>query len=379
MAEEFIRIPCVLMRGGTSKGPFFLASDLPRDPETRDAVLLAIMGSPHLLQVDGIGGAYPQTSKVAIISRAADDRADIDYLFAQVSVDQAIVDTTPNCGNMLAGVGPFAIEAGLWPARDGETTLRVHNVNTGVIVEQTVQTPGGRVTYAGNQAIPGVAGTAAPIKMSFIDAAGSVTGRLLPSGKPSEEIGGLEVSLIDYAMPMMLLRAADVGLTGGESAESIDANRALFARLEPMRREAGRRMGLGDVTDLVVPKIGLLSASAQAGAIRSRYLVPHSCHKSHAATGACCVAAAAAVPGSIAADLFGGALTRSGLVLIEHPAGFMEVVIALEADADGVPRLRRAATVRTARRLFEGHVLCPAAVWPGRIACGRAERREEAT
>ena len=368
MAEDFIRIPCVLMRGGTSKGPFFLASDLPRDPKTRDAVLLAIMGSPHPLQVDGIGGAYPQTSKVAIISHSADDRADIDYLFAQVSVDKAIVDTSPNCGNMLAGAGPFAIETGLWPARDRETSVRIRNVNTGVIVEQTVQTPGGRVAYAGHQAIPGVAGTAAPIKMSFIDAAGSVAGRLLPSGKPAEEIGGLIVSLIDYAMPMMLLRAADVGLTGTESAEAIDANRTLFAKLEPMRLEAGRRMGLGDVSDLVVPKIGLLSASPQPGAIRSRYLVPHSCHKSHAATGACCVAAAAAVPGSIAADLLGSVLTRSGPVLIEHPAGFMEVMLEFEAEADGPPRLRRAATVRTARRLFEGHVLCPAAAWPERAA-----------
>jgi 4-oxalomesaconate tautomerase len=376
MAEEFIRIPCVLMRGGTSKGPFFLASDLPREPRTRDVVLLAIMGSPHPLQVDGIGGAYPQTSKVAIISRSGDGRADIDYLFAQVFVDQAIVDTTPNCGNMLAGVGPFAIEAGLWPAGDGETSLRVRNVNTGVLVEQTVQTPGGHVTYAGNQAIPGVPGTAAPIKMSFIDAAGSVTGRLLPSCKPAEEIGGILVSLVDYAMPMMLLRAADVGLTGGESAEAIDANRALFARLEPMRLEAGRRMGLGDVSNLVVPKIGLLSGSAQPSAIRSRYLVPHSCHMSHALTGACCVAAATAVSGSIAADLFGGALARSGPVLIEHPAGFMEVVVDIEAGGDGPPRLRRVATVRTARRLFEGHVLCPAAAWPERAAGELTSERE---
>jgi 4-oxalomesaconate tautomerase len=368
MFDGLIRIPCVLMRGGTSKGPFFLASDLPPDPETRDRVLLAIMGSPHLLQVDGIGGAYPQTSKVAIISRANDDRADIDYLFAQVSVDKAIVDTRPNCGNMLVGVGPFAIETGLWPAREGETSLRVRNVNTGVIVEQTVQTPCGRVTYAGSYAIPGVAGTGAPIKMSFIDAAGSVTGRLLPSGKPTEEIGGLEVSLVDYAMPMMMLRAADVGLEGGETAEEIDANRALFERLEPMRLEAGRRMGLGDVTDLVVPKIGLLSAAVQPDAIRSRYLVPHSCHKSHAATGACCVAAAAAVPGSIAAAIRGGARAQSGPVLIEHPAGTMEVVIELEASDDALPVLRRAATVRTARRLFEGHVLCPAAAWPARRA-----------
>lgn len=367
MTNSLTRIPCVLMRGGTSKGPFFLASDLPADVATRDRVLLAVMGSPHVLQVDGIGGAYPQSSKVAIISRSADPRADIDYLFAQVSVDRAFVDTKPNCGNMLSGVGPYAIEQGLYPATDGETSLRVLNINTDVIVEQTVQTPGGVVAYEGDVAIPGVNGTAAPIKLGFLDADGSVTGKLLPTGKAVEEIEGLAVTLIDYAMPMMLLRAADVGLDGGETPEAIDANTALFERIERIRLEAGRRMGLGDVSGLVVPKVGLLSKSPVGGTIRSRYLVPTSCHKSHATTGACCVAAALAMPGSVAADIVGGALSKSTVVLLEHPEGVMEIAIDLEPGAGNEPpRLKRAATVRTARRLFEGNVLCPASVWDGK-------------
>jgi len=363
------RIPCVLMRGGTSKGPFFLASDLPADAETRDKVLLSVMGSPHVLQVDGIGGAYPQSSKVAIISKSSDPRADIDYLFAQVSVDRAFVDTKPNCGNMLAGVGPYAIEQGLFRAAVGETTLRVLNINTDVIVEQTVQTPGGVVAYEGDVAIPGVPGTAAPIKLGFMDADGSVTGALLPTGKAVEEIDGVAVTLIDYAMPMMLLAAADVGLEGGEAPEAIDANTALFARVEALRLEAGRRMGLGDVSGLVVPKVGLLSRSPAGGTIRSRYLVPTSCHKSHATTGACCVAAALAMPGSIAAEMVGGVLRDSTVVLLEHPEGLMEIAIDLVAGGGNEPpRLKRAATVRTARRLFEGNVLCPASVWAGKSA-----------
>jgi 2-methylaconitate cis-trans-isomerase PrpF len=366
MARDLIKIPCVLMRGGTSKGPFFKAEDLPSDVATRDAVLLAAMGSPHELQVDGVGGAYPQSSKVAIISKATDPDADINYLFAQVSVDKAIVDTKPNCGNMLSGVGPFAIDEGLWPASDGETMVRVRNLNTDVIVEQFVQTPGRQVAYCGGQAIPGVPGTAAAINMAFLDASGSVTGTLLPSGKAVEEIDGVQVSLVDYAMPMMLVRASDFGITGGETPDVLDKNRALFARLEKIRLEAGRRMGLGDVSKLVVPKIGLLSAAAEGGTLRSRYLVPDSCHKSHATTGALCVAAAAALPGSIAAQVMGGEITKPTEVIIEHPAGTIEVMIDVKVVPGGAPELKRASVIRTARRLFEGHILVPASLWPGK-------------
>lgn len=353
------RIPCVIMRGGTSRGPYFKAEDLPASIPERDRVLLSVMGSPHPMQVDGIGGSYPQTSKVAIVSPSARDDTDVDYLFAQVSVDEAIVDTRPNCGNMLSGIGPFAIEEGMVPAGDPETLVRVFNVNTGAVVEQTVQTPGGRVTYEGDQAIDGVPGTAAPIRMAFTNTEGAVTGALFASGQRQEEIDGIPVTLIDNAMPMMLLRADVVGLRGDESADEIDANRDMFARVEALRLEAGRRMGLGDVSKLVTPKVGLLSAARGGGTITSRYLVPHSCHRSHAATGAICVATACCLDGTIAAEAIGGAVRESGTITIEHPVGRIDVGVTLDRDADGGVRVARTEILRTARRIFDGFVYVP--------------------
>lgn len=346
------RVPCVLMRGGTSRGPFFHEADIPADIKARDEFLLTVMGSPHQLQVDGIGGANPLTSKVAIIARSDKPGVDVEYLFAQVSVDKPIVDTGPNCGNMISAVGPFAIESGLVPAQDGETTVRIFNRNTSSLVEAVIQTPGGFVTYEGDTAIDGVNGTAAEIRLSFGDAAGGKTGALFATGKRRETIDGVEVTLIDYAMPMMLLAARDVGLDGAETPADIDANTALFERLEKMRMEAGRRMGLGDVTGSVIPKIGLLSAPRKGGTITSRYLVPDSCHRSHSATGALCVAAASRLEGTVAFPL---AAQNGPVVEIEHPGG--KIPIALTAHADGVSR---AEFVRTARRVFEGNVLVPA-------------------
>ena len=356
MTGRIRRIPCVIMRGGTSRGPYFKASDLPADAGKRDRVLLAVMGSPHPMQVDGIGGSQPQTSKVAIVGPSARDDADVDYLFAQVSVDEAIVDTRPNCGNMLSGVGPFAIEEGMVPAQDPKTCVRVFNVNTGAVIQQTIQTPGGQVTYDGDQAIDGVPGTAAPIRMAFSNTEGAVTGALFASGKRREEIGGVAVTLIDNAMPMMLLRADAVGLRGDETPDEIDDNAAMFARVEALRLEAGRRMGLGDVSGLVVPKVGLLSPARHGGAITSRYLVPHRCHRSHAATGAICLATACCLDGTVAAEVAGGAVGRSGTVVIEHPAGHIDVGVTLEPDAQGGMRVARTEILRTARRIFEGFV-----------------------
>lgn len=353
-----VRVPCVLMRGGTSRGPFFLANDLPQDPAARDAFLLKVMGSPHPLQVDGLGGANPLTSKVAIVSLSRRPDADVEYLFAQVAVQKPIVDTGPNCGNMLSAVGPFAIEAGLIPAQDGETVVRIYNQNTGSLVEAVVQTPGGVVEYEGEATIDGVNGAAAPIRLSFGDAAGGKTGALFPTGARRETIQGVDVTLIDYAMPMMLLAAADVGLAGDETPEQIDANVALFERIESMRLEAGVRMGLGDVTGSVIPKVGLLSAPRNGGSITSRYLVPDSCHRSHSATGALCVAAAVRMGGAVAHAI---ASKDEGPVVVEHPGG--KITIALEADEEGV---RSAAFVRTARRIFEGAVVVPARLFPGR-------------
>jgi 2-methylaconitate cis-trans-isomerase PrpF len=353
------RIPCVLMRGGTSRGPYFLAEDLPADPALRDAVLLAAMGSPHPMQVDGIGGAQTLTSKVAIVSSSRTPGVDVDYLFAQVDVGRAIVDTKPNCGNMLAGVGPFAIEAGLVPARQGETLVRILNVNTNTRVDAVIRTPGGVVTYEGEASIPGVAGTAAPIMLRFRDVAGSKTGKLFPTGARMEEIDGTRATLIDGAMPMVLLAAADLGADVHATPDALNADTALFARVERLRREAGQRMGLGDVSDSVVPKPCLVGPAKDGGAdFTARYFTPHDCHRAMAVTGGITLAAAARMPGTLAHEAAGG--DPGELVRIAHPSGVMEVPIGLEDGA-----VAWAGTLRTARRIFEGTLLIPRGVWAG--------------
>src|SRR6266850_558346 len=258
-------IPCVLMRGGTSRGPYFLASDLPSDAAERDAVLIQVMGSGHELQVDGIGGGHPLTSKVAIVSRSRVPGVDVDYLFAQVNVRERFVDTSPNCGNMLAGVGPFALETGLVSAKDGVSSVRIYNVNTKKLIEARIETPGGRVNYDGNAAIDGVPGTAAPIHLAFLDAAGAKTGKLFPTGNPRDMIAGVTVSCIDAAMPIVAMRAADMGKTGYESPADFAADRAFMTRLEALRLEAGAAMGLGDVRKLVIPKPVLVARARSGG------------------------------------------------------------------------------------------------------------------
>ncbi|HET9664148.1 MAG TPA: 4-oxalomesaconate tautomerase [Burkholderiales bacterium] len=358
------KIPCVLMRGGTSRGPFFLTSDLPADARQRDEVLLAAMGSPHDYQVDGIGGANPLTSKVAMISKSRQSDADVDYLFAQVLVNEKRVDTKPNCGNMLVAVGPFAIESGLVAARHPETTVRIFNVNTQALVEAIVQTPDGQVTYEGDAAIDGVPGTAAPVKLNFKSAIGSVTGKLLPTGRALDVIDGIDVSCVDVAMPMILMRAEQFGKTGHESAAELDADRDLYARMEPIRRKAGELMGMGDVSKLVVPKIGLLAKPRQGGTIASRYFVPYSCHKAHAVTGTVCVACACAITGTVAAQIAPLPPAPQGVVQIEHPSGMIAIDLDVELKNTSAV-MRRAALIRTARRIFDGHVHVPAKVWRG--------------
>lgn len=356
------RIPCVLMRGGTSRGPFFLADDLPRDPRLRDAVLLAAMGSPHPLQIDGIGGAQTVTSKVAIISRSDSPGIDVDYLFAQVDVARARVDTGPNCGNMLAGVGPFAIEAGLVHARRGETTVRIRNVNTGTRVDAIVATPGGEVTYDGSAVIPGVAGTAAPVRLRFRDIGGSKTGALFPTGQLVEEIDGVAVTLIDGTMPMMLVAADSLGVDIAAPAEALGARVELIARLEALRRVAGRRMGLGDVSASVMPKPCLVGRAAGGEAdLAVRYFTPGDCHRALAVTGGITIAAALRTPGTLVCAIAGG--DPGELVRIAHPSGVMEVPLGLD---DGRPAW--AETLRTARRIFEGALLIPSHVWAGASA-----------
>ncbi|RUV67676.1 MULTISPECIES: 4-oxalomesaconate tautomerase [unclassified Mesorhizobium] len=347
--NDLIRIPCALMRGGTSKGPFFLASDLPSDPAFRDQILLSVMGSGHPLQIDGIGGGNPVTSKVAIVGPASIKGADVDYLFAQVRVDQQIVDMSPNCGNMLAAVGPFAIEAGLVPVQGPTTLIRIHNVNTGKLIEAEVPTPNGSVSYLGDAAIDGVPGSAAPIALTFMDAAGARTGQLFPTGKPNEVIDGVNVTCIDCAIPMILLEAEAIGVSGFETAAELNGNKALLERLERLRIAAGERMGMGDVSNQVTPKPVLISRPRADGDINVRYFMPHQCHPSLATTGAVGIATACISENTVASRLIG---TRKPPVVlsIEHPSGHLDVKLQ---DRNGKIV---AGILRTARRLFEGHV-----------------------
>lgn len=355
--DDLQRIPCVLMRGGTSKGPFFLRSDLPADPAQRDALLLEIMGSGHPLQIDGLGGGNPLSSKVAIIGPATRDGADVDYLFAQVKVDEHLVDTAPNCGNMLSAVGAFAIAKGLVAAAAPETRVRVHNVNTGKIIEARLQTPGGELRYQGDTAIDGVPGAAAPVYLAFLEAVGAKTGRLLPSGTPQEVIQGVPVSLIDGATPILVARAETFGLTGSETAAELDADRDFMARLEAIRIEAGLRMGFGCVRDSVLPKPVLIGAARQGGDLAVRYFTPASCHTSLATTGAVSIAMAATLPDSIVGlslpDLFLPDLALPADLTFEHPSGRMAVRIDRNA-ATGQPVVF---VTRTCRLLFEGAAL----------------------
>jgi 2-methylaconitate cis-trans-isomerase PrpF len=290
----------MLLRGGTSKGAYFLASDLPRDEPTLHRVLLAALGSPDVRQIDGIGGGEPLTSKVAIVSRSARPDADIDYRFAQVAVDRPLVDTSLSCGNLLAGVAPFAIEAGLVRARHPETRVRIHAVNTGSLVESVVRTPQRQPLYEGDVAIDGVPGTAAPVLLSYRDIVGSKTGALLPTGSVRDCFEGVEATCIDVAVPVVIIPAAALGKQGTETPAQLNADTELLDRLEEIRRAAAWRMGLGDVRDKVMPKVALISAPAAGGGIRSRYFVPHQCHAAHAVTGAIAVACCAALRGSVA-------------------------------------------------------------------------------
>ncbi|RZS56929.1 4-oxalomesaconate tautomerase [Sphaerotilus mobilis] len=357
---QSLTVPCVLMRAGTSRGPFFLREWLPADEAARDEALIGAIGASDLLQVDGVGGGSTLTSKVAIVSRSSQPDCQLDYLFAQVGVGQTSVDTRPNCGNMLSGVVPFAIEQGLIDADDGETTVRVYNVNTRARIDVTVMTPGRRITYDGLTAIDGVAGTAAPIRLNFLDAWGSVTGSIFPTGQRIDVIDGVEVSCIDAAMPLMIVRARDLGLAGREAPAEIDANRALLERIESLRRIAGERMGLGDVSTSVIPKPVLVSPGEDADSVTSRYFTPRRCHASHAVTGAIGVATAFALPGTVASQ---PAVTDGPRrIAVLHPQGRIEVEVVIDghgADA----RITRAALVRTARKILQGDLHIPAYVF----------------
>jgi len=352
IAENDPSFRAMWMRGGTSKGGYFLRDDLPADTAARDAALLGIMGSPDIRQIDGMGGADPLTSKVAVVSRSAREGVDVDYLFLQVFVDQAIVTDAQNCGNILAGVGPFAIERGLVPAQDGVTPVTIYMENTGQVAVAQVQTPSGRVSYKGEARIDGVPGGAAPVPIEFKDTAGSSCGALLPTGNVSDVVEGVEVTMIDNGMPCVVMRAADMGISGEESPEELEGNAALRAKLEAIRLACGPMMNLGDVSEKSVPKMTMVSAPRDGGAIATRTFIPHRCHKTIGVLGAVSVATACLTEGAVGYELAERGEGAERNLAVEHPTGEMTVVARLNEAGE----VTSAAILRTARKLMDGEV-----------------------
>lgn len=344
--------PCMWMRGGTSKGGYFLASDLPEDSDARAQFLLRVMGSPDDRQIDGMGGADPLTSKVAVVKKSQRDDADVDYLFLQVFVDQAIVTDAQNCGNLLAGVGPFAIERGLVAPQEGETTVRIFMENTGQVASARVQVNNGKVSYQGDAKIDGVPGSSAPVPITFNDTAGSSCGALLPTGNVVDVIDGIELTCIDNGMPVVVMRASDMGIIGTETREELEANDILRAKLESIRLQVGPMMNLGDVKDKSVPKMTMVSAPTNGGAISTRTFIPHRCHASIGVLGAVSVATAAVLKGSPANDVANYQPGSHISLDVEHPIGAMTVILDQQENGD----VSSAAILRTARKLFDGQV-----------------------
>lgn len=358
-------IPATLMRGGTSKGLYFNVRDLPAERAVRDRVLLAAMGSPDVRQIDGVGGAHPLTSKVAVIGPATHADADVDYLFLQVVVEKAEVSDSQNCGNILAGVGPWVIENGLVPVAGQRTPVRIHMVNTGSIAVAHVPTPHGVVEYEGDVRIDGVPGTAAGISIDFLDVAGSSCGALFPTGNVIDSIDGVEVTCVDNGMPVVLLAAQDFGVDGAESPQALEANTALKARVERIRLAVGPRMNLGDVAPKTVPKMSLISPARHGGDLNTRTFIPHRVHEAIGVLGAVSVATACMVPGTLAARIIGRSAS-AGLrrLEIEHPTGFFTVEMDVTGSGSDL-QVNRSALLRTARKLMRGEVFVPSGAWGG--------------
>ncbi|MFJ5306410.1 4-oxalomesaconate tautomerase [Streptomyces sp. NPDC088350] len=345
-------VRCMLMRGGTSKGAYFLAEDLPADTAERDDLLLRVMGSPDPRQIDGLGGAHPLTSKVAVVSASADPEADVDYLFLQVAVDRPEVTDRQNCGNILAGIGPFAVERGLVAPADGETSVRIRMLNTGELAIARFPTPGGRVDYTGFAEISGVPGTAAPVVIEFPQGSSP----LLPTGRIRDVIAGTEVTCVDNGMPVVLIPAAALDVTGYENPKDLEENLALADRLREIRLEAGKLMGLGDVDGATVPKLTLLAPPRNGGAVMTRTFIPVRCHTSIGVLGAASVAAGLLLPGGVGEESANTAV-RSDRIRVEHPSGFLDIETTVSAGTEGsAPVVRTTAVVRTARKIFDGTV-----------------------
>ncbi len=346
-------IPCMLLRGGTSKGTYYLSSDLPEDPAEREQALLGVMGSPDPRQIDGVGGAHPLTSKVAIVKKSERQGIDVDYLFVQVVVDEARTSTAQNCGNILAGVGPFAIESGLVEAEDGETVVTVYMENTDSIARQRIMTPGKQVQYAGNAAIDGVPGTHAPIMIEFVGVAGSSCGELFPTGNVQDEVDGIPVTMVDNGMPVVMMPAASLGLRGDEGIADLEANQALKERVEAIRLKVGPMMNLGDVKDKTVPKMTIVSSPMNGGLINTRSFIPHRVHDAVGVLAAASVAVAATTPGAVGNDMADIPDGARKLCHVEHPTGALAVEVE-PSDAPDDLAPKSVAIMRTARLLMSG-------------------------
>ena len=363
MTNTQAAVPCSVMRGGTSKGLYFVAGDLPSTREARDRFLLAAMGSPDVREIDGMGGGHPLTSKVAVVNRSTRPGIDVDYLFLQVWPDRAEVSDQQNCGNILAGVGPFAIEKGLMAAQDGLTPVAIYMVNTDSKATAFVETPGGVVNYAGEARIDGVPGTHAPININFEDVAGSSCGSLLPTGNVVDEVDGIQVTCIDNGMPVVCLNAADFGITGYETPAELEANTQLRARVEEIRLAVGPMMNLGDVTNKTVPKMSLLAPAREGGLVSTRTFIPHRVHESIGVLGAVSVATACMIQGSVAAQIAGLDSVGSSLeVEVEHPTGYFTVQMEID-NSSGQPVVTKSALLRTARMLMSGSVYVLQSAW----------------
>lgn len=352
--------PAVLMRGGSSKGLFIAAADLPEDEATRDKVLLSAMGSPDSRQIDGVGGAHPLTSKIAIISRSSRADADVDYLFLQVSVDVAQVSPAQNCGNMLAGVGSWAIEHGLVEVTGSETRIRIHMLNTSGIAIASIPTKNGQVIYDGDTSISGVPGTAASIPIEFLDIAGSSTGALLPTKNTKDISNGIEVTCVDNGMPVILIRAEDLGVTGYETPQELEANSRLKEKVEAIRLDMAPKMNLGDASRKTIPKLSLISRPKGDGVLMTRTFIPHRVHQAIGVLGAVSVATGCALPGTVAEGIAKPPTTNNSVnrYSIEHPTGKFEVDLELDGKT-----VKRSALIRTARKLMSGDVYIPSSVW----------------
>ena len=357
-------IPYHFLRGGTSRGPYMLRSDLPKDQETLAEVLVAIIGAGHPLNIDGIGGGVAVTTKVAMLSKSEDDWADVDYFFAQVSVEDRLVDFGPTCGNILVGVGPAALEMGLVEPQDGTTEVRIRAVNTGARVASVVSTPGRIVNYGGSTSIDGVPGTAAPVRLKFMDTVGGTTGAMFPTGNRSDVIDGTRVSCVDVAMPMVIARAGDMGVTGYEPASELTAKTALMNRIEAIRVAAGKRMGMGDVSRSVTPKFGLVAPAQEGGALATRYFMPWDCHPALAVTGSQCLAACMLAEGTVCDGLTEPRQDSPTSLQLEHPTGMLEVVVEFERNGSNLS-VQSCGLVRTARKLADGRVHVPSSIWHG--------------